>query len=158
MANVPKITPHLWFDSEAKEAAAFYCSVFPGSTITQVSTISGVPTPSGDCDVVSFELGRQPFMAISAGPMFKFNEAISFLIPCGTQDEIDYYWEKLSVDPTAGQCGWLKDKFGLSWQVWPRALGEMMERGTPEQVARVTKAMLGMKKFNIAVLEEAFKR
>ena len=90
--------------------------------------------------------------------MFKFNEAISFLIPCEAQEEIDCYWEKLSADPAAEQCGWLKDKFGLSWQVWPRALGEMMEEGTPEQVARVTKAMLAMKKFDIAALEKAYKR
>jgi predicted 3-demethylubiquinone-9 3-methyltransferase (glyoxalase superfamily) len=147
----------LWFDQKAKEAAAFYCSVFPNSKITHVSTISGVPTPSGDCDIVSFELSGQPFMAISAGPMFKFNEAISFLIPCETQEELDYYHEKLSTDPSAEQCGWLKDKFGLSWQVWPRAMGEMMEKGTPEQVARVTQAMLTMKKFDIAALEKAYK-
>jgi len=156
MSSSPKITPHLWFDKEAKEAAAFYCSVFPNSKITHVSTISGVPTPGGDCDIVSFELNGQPFMGISAGPMFNFNEAISFLIPCDTQEEIDYYWEKLSADPMAGQCGWLKDKFGLSWQVWPRAIGEMMDKGTPEQVARVTKAMLAMKKFDIAALVKAF--
>jgi len=97
-------------------------------------------------------------MGISAGPMFKFNEAISFVIPCETQEEIDYYWEKLSADPAAEQCGWLKDKFGLSWQVSPRSLGEMMEKGRPEQVARVTKAMLAMKKFDIAALEKAYKR
>jgi len=156
MSSSPKITPHLWFDKEAKEAAAFYCSVFPNSKITHVSTISGVPTPGGDCDIVSFELNGQPFMGISAGPMFKFNEAISFLIPRDTQEEIDYYWEKLSADPMAGQCGWLKDKFGLSWQVWPRAMGEMMDKGAPEQVARVTKAMLAMKKFDIAALVKAF--
>ena len=156
MSSSPKITPHLWFDKEAKEAAAFYCSVFPNSKITRVSTISGVPTPGGDCDIVSFELNGQPFMGISAGPMFKFNEAISFLIPCDTQEEIDYYWEKLSADPMAGQCGWLKDKFGLSWQVWPRAMGAMMDNGAPEQVARVTKAMLAMKKFDIAALVKAF--
>src|SRR6201987_460815 len=117
----PKITTNLWFDKEAKESAAFFCSVSPDSKITYVSTVRGVPTPSGDCDIVSFELSGQPFMAISAGPMFKFNEAISFLIPCETQEEVDYYWEKLSADPQAGQCGWLKDRFGLSWQVWPRA-------------------------------------
>lgn len=155
-ASSPNITPHLWFDREAKEAAAFYCSVFPGSRILHESTVHGVPTPSGDCDIVSFELSGQRFMAISAGPMFKFNEAISFLIPCETQQEVDYYWEKLSADPGAEQCGWLKDRFGLSWQVWPRAIGEMLENGTTEQVARVTKAMLPMKKFDIAALEKAF--
>ena len=93
-----------------------------------------------------------------AGPVLKYNEAISFLIPCDTQEGIDFYWEKLSADPTAEQCGWLKDKFGLSWQVWPRAMGEMMEKGTPEQVARVTKAAaLAMKKFDITGLENAHK-
>lgn len=157
MVSSPKITPHLWFDKEAKEAATFYCSVFPDSKITHVSTISGVPSPSGDCEIVSFELSGQPFMAISAGPVFKFNEAISFVIPCETQEEIDFYWEKLSADATAEQCGWLKDKFGLSWQVWPRAMGEMAEKGTPEQVARVTKATLAMKKFDISALEKAYK-
>jgi predicted 3-demethylubiquinone-9 3-methyltransferase (glyoxalase superfamily) len=152
-----KITPHLWFDKEAKDAAAFYCTVFPDSKITHVSTIDGMPTPRGDCDIVSFELSGQPFMAISAGPVFKFTEAISFLIPCDTQAEVDYYWEKLSADPNAGQCGWLKDKYGLSWQVWPRVLGEMLEKGTPEQVARVTKAMLLMKKFDIAAVDKAYR-
>ena len=97
VARSPRITPHLWFDTEAKEAAAFYCSVFPHSQITHVSTIRGVPSPSGECDIVSFELSGQPFMAISAGPMFKFNEAISLLIPCETQEEVDYFWEKLSA-------------------------------------------------------------
>ena len=156
IASSPSITPHLWFDKEAKEAAAFYCSVFPNSKIVHESTVQGVPTASGHCDIVSFALNGQPFMAISAGPMFKFNEAISFLIPCETQPEVDYYWEKLSADPEAGQCGWLKDRFGLSWQVWPRAIGQMIENGTPEQVARVTKAMLPMKKFDIAALEKAY--
>ena len=157
MESSAKITPHLWFAKEAKEAAAFYCSVFPKSKITDVSTIDGVPTPGGDCDIVSFELGGQPFMAISAGPMFKFSEAISFLIPCETQAEVDYYWEKLAADPQTGQCGWLKDKFGLSWQVWPRVIGDMVAKGAPEQVARVTKAMLTMKKFDIAALETAYR-
>jgi len=298
-----KITPHLWFDKEAREAAKFYISVFPKSKTTNITTIHEVPTPPGDCDIVSFELSGQPFMAISAGPLFKFNpsisfivnfdpsrdknagknldllwgklsqggtalmpldtypfserygwiqdryglswqlilsnpegeerpvivpsllfvgavagraeeavnfylsvfqnskrgivarygkgqepdkegsilfsdfmlagqwlaamdsarnhefafnEAISLLIPCETQEETDYYWEKLSADPKAEQCGWLKDKYGLSWQVWPTAMGEMMSRGTAEQIARVTKAFLPMKKFDIAALRRAY--
>jgi predicted 3-demethylubiquinone-9 3-methyltransferase (glyoxalase superfamily) len=298
-----KITPHLWFDKEAKEAARFYTSIFSNSKITNISTIHEVPTPTGDCDIVSFELNGQPFMAINAGPLFKFNpsisfivnfdpsrdkngrknldvlwaklsqggtalmpldkypfserygwiqdkygqswqlilsnpegeerpaivpslmfvgavagraeeainfylsvfknskrgivarygkgeepdkegtiifsdfmlegqwfsamdssrehefafnEAISLLIPCKTQEEIYYYWEKLSADPKAEQCGWLKDKYGLSWQVWPIAMGEMMAKGTPEQVARVTEAFLKMKKFDIAALNRAY--
>jgi len=298
-----KITPHLWFDKEAKEAAEFYTSIFPNSRVTNLATIHEVPTPTGDCDIVSFELNGHPFMAISAGPLFKFNpslsfmvnfdpsrdrkaannldvlweklaqggtalmpldtypfserygwiqdkyglswqlilsnpegeerpaivpsllfvgavagraeeavdfyvsvfgnsrrgfvarygkgqepdkegsimfsdfmldgqwfaamdsawehgfafnEAISLLIPCETQEEIDYFWERLSADPDAGQCGWLKDMFGVSWQVWPTAMGEMMTKGTPEQVARVTAAFLPMKKFDIAALRRAF--
>lgn len=307
-----KITPHLWFDKEAKEAAEFYTSIFPNSKITHVTTLHEVPSPTGDSDMVSFELGAQPFMAISAGPLFKFNpsvsfivnfdpsrerdaqkdldaawdklskngtvlmplqeypfskhygwvqdryglswqlmltnpqgeerpeivptllfvgdvcgkteeainfyvsvfkgapsnsargdsrmgsimrygagqepdkagtvafadvqiagtwfaamdsarehrfafnEAISLLIPCESQQEIDYFWDKLSADPKAEQCGWLKDRYGLSWQVWPTAMGEMMSKGTPEQIARVTQAFLPMKKFDLARLRQAY--
>lgn len=291
-----KIVPHLWYDKEAKEAAAFYASVFPKSKVTHTSTIYN--TPSGDCDIVSFELWGHPFMAISAGPYFKFNpsisfivgcetkdevdtlwnklskggavlmelgeypfskrygwlqdkyglswqlilttpegderprivpsllfvgnvyakaeeaikfymsvfkdskmgaqhrygpnqapdkegaimfadfnllgewiaamdsahehkfafnEAISFMVYCDNQKEIDYYWEKLSAVPEAEQCGWLKDKYGVSWQVVPRAMDEMMQKGSKEQVARVTQAFLKMKKFNLAELEKAYK-
>jgi len=300
MAN-HKITAHLWFDNNAKEAAEFYAGAFADSRITSAGVIRD--TPSGDCDIVSFELRGQPFMAISAGPLFKFNpsvsfmvnfdpstdaaarahldelwkqlsdggsvlmplqaypfsehygwvqdrfgvswqliltnpageprpaiipalmftqgvagraeeaidlycsvfkdskrgttarygkgmepdqegtlmfadffigntwlaamdsagrhdftfnEAISLLIPCESQADIDYYWGKLSADPAAEQCGWLKDKFGLSWQVWPTAMGEMMASGTPEQLARVTKAFLPMKKFDLAALQAAY--
>lgn len=297
-----KITPHLWFNKEAKEAAKLYTSLFPNSKITSVNVVHN--TPSGDCDIVSFELAGQPFMAISAGPIFKpnpsisffvnfdpskdqnasknlddlwkklsdggkvlmaldkyefsekygwiqdkygfswqliltnpqgdprpmivpsflfvggvcgkaeeatdfyisvfkdskrgitarypkgmepdkegtvmytdfmlanqwfaamdsahkhdfnFNEAISMIVPCENQEEIDYFWKKLSAVPAAEQCGWLKDKYGVSWQIWPTALGEMMESGTPEQVDRLTKAFLQMKKFNIAELKKAFR-
>jgi predicted 3-demethylubiquinone-9 3-methyltransferase (glyoxalase superfamily) len=304
-----KITPHLWFDKEAKEAAEFYASLFPDSKVTNVTTLHD--TPSGDADIVSFELAGQPFMAISAGPLFKFNpsvsfilnfdpskdpaakenlntmwgklseggqalmplqqypfselygwvqdkyglswqlilskpegeerpfitpslmfigtvygkaeeasdfymsvfknapsassgqtkrgtlarypagmapdkegtimftdfmlenqwfaamdsahehkfafnEAISFMVNCADQAEIDYYWEKLSAVPEAEQCGWLKDKFGLSWQIVPTAMNEMMSKGTPEQITRVTQAFLPMKKFNIAELQKAY--
>ena len=295
------ITPHLWFDKEAKEAAEFYTSVMPDSQVTSITTLHD--TPSGDSDVVSFELAGQPFMAISAGPLFTFNpsvsfilnfdpskdnnaranldrlweqlsqgvtalmpldtypfsqhygwiqdryglswqlmltnpageerpfiipslmftgnvagraeeaiefysavfkesrrgttarypkgmepdqegtimfadfslrgtwfaamdsarghtfmfnEAISFLVPCETQAEIDYYWEKLSAVPEAEQCGWLKDKFGLSWQMWPTVIGEMMQNGTREQVDRITQAFLPMKKLDIATLRGAY--
>ncbi len=290
------LTPHLWFDTEAKEATEFYTSIIPNSKITHVSTIHD--TPSGDCDIVSFELAGQPFMAISAGPFFKFtpavsfhircktveevdelwkklspgatvmmdlgeypfskrygwladkyglswqiiysdrpftqvvvpaltfvgtvagkaeeamnlytsvfapkgpskinavmrygkgmepdkegtvnfasftiagvefvamdsahdhqfafNEAISFMIPCESQEEIDYFWGKLSAVPEAEQCGWLKDKFGVSWQVTATAMDEMMAKGTPEQVDRVTKTFLKMKKFDIAELKRAY--
>ena len=291
---MPTITPHLWFDKEAREAAEFYTSLLPDSQVTHITTLHD--TPSGDCDIVSFVLANQPFMAISAGPFFKFNpsvsfhinlhtkeevdaiwaklsaggkvlmpldaypfserfgwiedkyglswqviytgpnqiqqtitpalmfvgavcgkteeainfytsifhnsqtfilqrrgkgqepdkegtvqyaafalegtefsamdsarqhnfafnEAISFLIPCETQAEIDYYWEKLSADPAAEQCGWLKDKFGLSWQVWPTLIGNMMQNGTREQIDRLTQAFLPMKKFDIATLQKAY--
>lgn len=151
-----KITPHLWFDKEAKKASEFYVSIFPNSKITTITTLHNVP--SGDCDVVSFELSGQPFMAISAGPMFKFNEAISLLVPCETQEEIDYFWKKLSADPNAEQCGWLKDKFGLSWQIWPTALGEMMKNGTQKQIDCVTQIFLQMKKFDIEKLKQTYKQ
>jgi len=298
---VRTITPHLWFDKDAREAAEFYATVFPQSRVTRASTIKN--TPSGDCDVMAFELGGMPFMAISAGPLFKFNpsisfianfdpavdehartrldaawhalgdggkvlmpldkypfserygwvqdrygvswqlilsnpagerrpfitpflaftgavegradeaidfyssifdgsargramryppgmpsgregtlmfadfrvagtwlavmdsahrhewtfnEAISLMVPCETQDEIDRYWTALSADPKAEACGWLKDKFGVSWQVTPVALGDMLSSGTPQQVARVTQAFLPMKKFDIAALRKAF--
>jgi len=296
-----KITPHLWFDKEAKEAAQFYTSLLPDSKVTNITTLHD--TPSGDSDVVSFELSGQPFMAISAGPLFNFNpsisfilnfdpskdnnarvhldrlweqlseggtalmpldtypfserygwvqdryglswqlmltnpageerpfiipslmfagnlaghaeeaidfyravfkgsrrgttarypqgmepekegtimfadfsllgtwlaamdsarahhftfnEAISLLVPCETQEEVDYYWEKLSAVPEAEQCGWLKDKFGLSWQVWPTVIGEMMKNGSREQINRITQAFLPMKKFDIATLQRAY--
>lgn len=147
------ITPHLWFDKEAKEAAEYYVSIFPNSKINSVQTLHD--TPSGDCDIVSFELNGQPFRAISAGPVFKFNEAVSFMVYCEDQKEIDYYWDKLSAEPNSEQCGWCKDKFGLSWQVVPTALDEMMSKGTPEQIDRVTQAFLKMKKFDLAELEKA---
>ena len=302
-ATKQTITPHLWFDEEAKEAAEFYTSMLPGSRITNVTTFHD--TPSGDCDVVSFELSGQPFMAISAGPLFKFNpsvsfilnfdpskdkrarenldalwdklsqggtalmpiskypfserygwiqdryglswqlilsdpkgedrpfitpslmfvgkvcgkaeeasnfylsvfrntkrgitarypsgmkpdregtimftdfmlerqwfaamdsatehsfafnEAVSFMVSCDTQEEIDYYWAKLSAVPEAEQCGWLKDKYGLSWQVVPSDMDEMMKKGTPAQIARVTQAFLKMKKFDLAVLKQAYEK
>ena len=149
-----QITPHLWFDKEAKEAAEFYCSVFPHSRITNVTTITN--TPSGDCDIVSFELNGQPYQAISAGPLFQFNESISFMVNCENQQEIDHYWSKLSAVPQAEQCGWLKDKYGLSWQIVPAALDAMMQTGSPDQIARVTQAFLKMKKFDLAELQRAY--
>src|SRR5687768_5469127 len=149
-----KITPHLWFDKEANEAAEFYASIFPNSNITNVTTIHD--TPSGDCDVVSFELSGQQFMAISAGPLFKFNESISFMVYCDTQEEIDYYWEKLSAVPEAEQCGWLKDKYGLSWQIVPSLMDKMIQDQDPQRIDRVTQAFLPMKKFDLAALQRAY--
>lgn len=151
-----RITPHLWFDTEAREAAEFYTSVFAGSKITDTTTIHN--TPSGTVDIVTIELLGQEFMLISAGPLFKFNEAISFVVYCDTQDEIDYYWEKLSAVPEAEQCGWLKDKFGLSWQIVPTAMAQMMKDKDPKRLAHVTEAFLKMKKFDIKTLKEAYER
>ncbi len=148
-----KIVPHLWFDTQAKEAAEFYTSLFPDSRITNASVIRD--TPSGDCDIVSFELFGQRFMAISAGPLFTFNEAISFLVECDTQEEIDRYWDALSADPDAEQCGWLKDRFGLSWQIVPADMDAMLREGTVEQQARATQAMLQMKKIDLKALQDA---
>ena len=150
-----KITPHLWFDKEAKEAAEFYTSVFPKSKIKDTTTLHN--TPSGTVDIVTIELLGQEFMLISAGPLFKFNEAISFIVHCDTQEEIDYYWEKLSVVPEAEQCGWLKDKYGLSWQIVPTAMAEMLKDKDKQKLARVTEAFLKMKKFDIAALKRAYK-
>jgi predicted 3-demethylubiquinone-9 3-methyltransferase (glyoxalase superfamily) len=155
MATIKQtIVPHLWFDKEAKEAAEFYTSIFKDSRITNVTTIHD--TPSGTVDTVSFELLGQEFMAISAGPLFKFNESISFIVRCETQEEIDYYWEKLTAGGgEEGQCGWLKDRYGLSWQVVPAAMDEMMAEKDPEALARVTQAFLKMAKFDIAALQRA---
>ena len=150
-----KITPHLWFDKEAREAAKFYTSIFPGSRIKTVTTLRN--TPSGTAEVVTIELSGQEFTLLSAGPLFKFNESISFIVHCETQDEIDYYWEHLSADPKAEACGWLKDKFGLSWQIVPTAMDRMLGDKDPERVARVTQAFLPMKKLDIATLERAYR-
>ena len=149
-----KIVPHLWYDKEAKEAAEFYTSVFKGSRIKSTTTLDN--TPSGPVDVVVMELLGQEFHLISAGPLFKFNESISFMVHCDTQEEIDYYWKRLSADPKAEQCGWLKDKYGLSWQIVPTVLSQLMQDKDAKKVARVTEAFLKMKKFDIAKLKEAY--
>jgi predicted 3-demethylubiquinone-9 3-methyltransferase (glyoxalase superfamily) len=152
--NMQKITPHLWFDKEAKEAAEFYTSVFPSSKIKGTTTLDN--TPSGMVDIVTIELLGQEFMLISAGPLFKFNEAISFMVYCDTQEEIDHYWEQLSAVPEAEQCGWLKDKYGLSWQIVPTAMEEMMKDKDKKKLARVTEAFLKMRKFDIKTLKQAY--
>ena len=154
MATFQKITPHLWFDKEAKEAAEFYTSVFKDSKITNIATISN--TPSGEVDIVDIEILGMKFQFISAGPLFKFSESISFIVNCEDQEEVDYYWEKLSAVPESEQCGWIKDKYGLSWQIVPTKMGEMMESENKEQRDRVTQAMLKMKKLDIAELQKAY--
>ncbi len=154
MATMRKITPFLWFDREAGEAARFYTSIFAGSRIKETRKLDN--TPSGTVEIVTVELFGQEFTLMSAGPYFKFNESISFVVSCETQEEIDYYWEKLSADPKAEQCGWLKDKYGLSWQIVPTILAEMQKDKDPKKVARVTETFLKMKKFDIAGLEKAY--
>jgi predicted 3-demethylubiquinone-9 3-methyltransferase (glyoxalase superfamily) len=149
-----KITPHLWFDKDAREAAEFYTSVFPTSKIKDTTTLHN--TPSGTVDIVTIELLGQEFTLLSAGPLFKFNEAISFIVHCDTQKEIDYYWEKLSAVPEAEQCGWIKDKYGLSWQIVPTVMEEMLKDKDKKKIARVTEAFLKMKKFDIETLKRAY--
>jgi predicted 3-demethylubiquinone-9 3-methyltransferase (glyoxalase superfamily) len=158
-----KITPCLWFDHQAEEAANFYISVFPNSKIQTISRFTGVGQeihgrPEGSVMTVTFELDGQPFTALNGGPFFKFNEAISLQIGCDTQEEVDRYWRMLGEggDPAAQQCGWLKDRFGLSWQIVPRVLTAMITDPDHAKAMRATNAMLQMKKFDIEALERAF--
>jgi predicted 3-demethylubiquinone-9 3-methyltransferase (glyoxalase superfamily) len=155
------ITPCLWFDTQAEEAAKFYCSVFKNSKIV---TISRYPEagqeihrkPAGSVMVVAFELDGMPFTALNGGPNFKFDEAVSFQVMCDTQDEIDRYWKALTEGGEAGPCGWLKDKFGLSWQVVPSAIPKMMSDPDAKKSARVMNAFMTMKKLDLAALERAY--
>ena len=158
-----KITPNLWFDSQAEEAVKFYVSVFKNSRIDGITHygIAGAEAsgmPEGSVMTVAFELEGQEFLALNGGPVFKFNESVSFIVNCKTQKEVDYYWEKLSEggDEKAQICGWLKDRYGLSWQVVPAILAEMLQDKDPEKAERVMKAMLPMKKLDITILKRAF--
>jgi predicted 3-demethylubiquinone-9 3-methyltransferase (glyoxalase superfamily) len=157
-----RIAPCLWFDHQAEEAATFYVSVFKNSKIIAVSryTRAGVEIhhrPAGSVMTVEFELDGQPFTALNGGPVFTFNEAVSLQVFCDTQQDIDYYWDKLSQggDPQAQQCGWLKDRYGVSWQVVPRMMGDLFKDHTSARTERAMEAMLRMKKINIAELERA---
>lgn len=157
-----KITPFLWFDTNAEEAANFYVSIFKNSRVLSVSrydaaTAEASGQPKGSVMVVEFVLAGQDFMALNGGPNFKFTEAISFTISCESQDEIDLFWEKLSSGGEESQCGWLKDKFGVSWQVVPSILGRLAGGKDIKKSERVMRAMLGMKKLDIAGLERAAK-
>src|SRR5688572_4407803 len=165
MATRQQIVPCLWFDGQAEDAAKYYTGIFKNSKITSVSRYTEAghevhKQPAGKVMVVAFELDGQPFTALNGGPEFKFSEAISFQILCDTQQDVDYYWEKLTPggDKNAQQCGWLKDKYGLSWQVVPKVLLEMMADRDAEKAGRVMEAMLPMKKIDIAELERAYKR
>lgn len=156
-----EISPCLWFDTQAEEAANFYVSVFRNSKITNISRYGEAGQevhgkPVGSVLTVDFELTGQKFTALNGGPQFTFNEAVSFQVACQTQEEVDYYWEKLSADPASEQCGWLKDKFGLSWQIVPTRLGELLQDGDSQKAGQVMNAMLKMKKLDIGELERAY--
>ncbi len=152
-----KITPCLWFDTQGEEAANFYTTVFENSRILDVARYGAAgPGPEGTVMTVSFELDGQKFVALNGGPHFTFNEAISFQVSCETQDEVDYFWSKLSEDGEEGPCGWLKDKYGVSWQVVPTVLPEMVGDPTSAASERTMLAMMQMKKLDIAALQRAY--
>ena len=154
-----KITPFLWFDTQAEEAAKLYASIFKNSKVGKISRYGDAgPGPAGSVMTVEFELDGQRFIALNAGPQFKFTEAISFSIDCKDQHEVDYYWTKLSAGGVEGPCGWLKDKYGLSWQVNPSILGKMLGDKNAKKAKAAMQAMLRMKKIEINGLQEAFDR
>jgi predicted 3-demethylubiquinone-9 3-methyltransferase (glyoxalase superfamily) len=156
---MPKITPFLWYDASAEEAANFYVSIFRNSKILKITRYGEAgPGPKGSVMTVEFVLDGQEFIALNGGPHFKFTEAISFSVDCKTQEEVDEFWEKLSAGGEQGPCGWLKDKYGLSWQINPRVLGEMLGDPDPAKSKRVMEAMLQMKKIDIKGLKEAYGR
>jgi predicted 3-demethylubiquinone-9 3-methyltransferase (glyoxalase superfamily) len=163
MQVIQKITPCLWFDDQAEEAAEFYTAIFRNSKIVNIARYGEAGRdvhgkPAGSVMTVAFELDGQAFTALNGGPIFKFNEAISFQVNCGTQEEVDYYWDRLSKggDEKAQQCGWLKDKYGVSWQVVPRVLVEMINDPDSGKSQRAMAAMLRMKKIDIAELRRAY--
>jgi len=152
-----KISPFLWFDSHAEEAANFYVSIFKDSKILKIARYGEAgPGPAGSVMVVNFQIEGQDFIALNGGPLFKFSEAISFVINCQTQEEVDHYWNKLTAGGgQESQCGWLKDKYGLSWQVTPTILGELLADKNQKTAQRVMQAMLQMKRIDIAALKRA---
>jgi predicted 3-demethylubiquinone-9 3-methyltransferase (glyoxalase superfamily) len=163
MARIQRIAPCLWFDTQAEEAAKYYTGIFKHSTIETIARYGEAGKEDhgkmpGSVMVVEFELEGQPFTALNGGPAFKFNEAVSLQVYCETQKEIDYYWEKLGAggDPAAQMCGWLKDKYGLSWQVAPVMMKEMFAHGVTPASERLMTAMMAMKKLDIAALQEAY--
>lgn len=153
---IQRITPFLWFDEQAEEAANFYASIFPNSKIVKMVRYGAAgPGPAGSVMTVEFQLDGQTFVALNGGPHFKFTEAVSFVVNCQTQDEVDRYWEMLSAGGVEVQCGWLKDKFGLSWQIVPTQLAELLSGSDPDKSQRAMKALLTMKKLDIRALKEA---
>ncbi len=155
-----KITPFLWFDDKAEEAAKFYCSIFKNSKVGDITRYDGEGAKvsgraKGSVMTVAFQLEGQQFVALNGGPLFKFTEAVSFVVNCETQEEVDYFWSKLSAGGEESRCGWLKDKFGLSWQVVPTVLIELLQDKDAAKSQRVMKAMLQMDKIDIATLKQA---
>ena len=154
-----KITPHLWFDNQLEEAMNFYVSLFEDSKILNVSRYEvDAPESPGTVMTATFQLAGQEFMALNGGPTFKFNEAISLFVNCETQEEVDELWEKLSAGGEEQQCGWLKDKYGLSWQIVPTVLGELLGDPNPQKTQNVMQAMLQMRKIDIAALQRAYEQ
>jgi predicted 3-demethylubiquinone-9 3-methyltransferase (glyoxalase superfamily) len=156
-----KVTPCLWFDTQAEDAANAYVAIFKNSRIVRLSRYGNEGheihgREAGSVMTVEFEIDGQKFVALNGGPLFKFNEAVSFQVHCETQEEIDYYWSRLAEGGEEGPCGWLKDRYGLSWQVVPKVLPDMLMDPDPARAGRVTKAFLQMKKFDIAALERAY--
>ena len=158
MSTLQKITPFLWFDHEAEEAARFYTEIFPNSRITTDTRFGEAgPGPKGSVMTVGFELAGQPFAALNGGPAFHFTEAVSFVVHCDSQEEVDEMWDRLSAGGKEIQCGWLKDKYGLAWQIVPTVFFEMIQGPDAARTDRVMRAMFGMKKFDIAALEAAYR-
>ncbi len=154
-----KITPYLWFDDNAEEAVSFYVSIFKNSKIGSVTRYGDAgPGPKGQVMIMNFEIEGLNFVALNGGPQYKFTEAISLFVNCATQKEVDDLWEKLSEGGEKGPCGWLKDKYGLSWQIIPQALMDLMQDKDPEKSRRVTEAMLKMSKIDIAALRRAYEQ
>jgi len=160
---MPRITPCLWYDNEAEEAASFYVGIFPNSRVLHVTRFGEAGyeihgRPAGSVMTVEFELDGQPFTALNGGPLFKFNEAVSFQVDCAIQAEVDYYWDRLCADgdPQAQQCGWLKDRYGVSWQIVPAVLRKLLASADRTGSERVMQALLQMKKLDIAALERAY--
>jgi len=163
MAITQKIVPNLWFDGQAEEAARYYTSIFKDSSIGRITRYGKEgfeihKHPEGSVMTVEFEIEGQKYVGLNGGPDFKFSEAISFIVNCSTQEEVDYYWGKLSQggDPNSQQCGWLKDKFGVSWQIVPTILDDLVSSADKEKAGRAMNAMLGMKKISIIDLERAY--
>jgi predicted 3-demethylubiquinone-9 3-methyltransferase (glyoxalase superfamily) len=159
------ITPCLWFDHQAEEAARWYVSIFPNSAVGRISRYTEAGRdihgrPSGSVMLVDFQLNGRPFSALNGGPVFRFNEAISLVVPCDSQQELDRYWDALSAggDPEAQQCGWLKDRYGVSWQIVPAAVRDMLDDHDRAKAARVMQALLQMKKLDLRALQPEFER